>query len=133
MANEDIEKKNRKKNSILLFGSVILLLTGAHFTVTSATSLSEYLNISPVIVGMFVVGLGTTIQELLFSLRAVQKDDDSLAVGDIFGTVLADATIVLGILAIVKPFHFLFLIFTFVWVYVYRNYVQFVNTKTRSF
>ncbi len=103
---KNIEKKNRKKNSILLFGSVILLLIGAHFTVTSATSLSEYLNISPVIVGMFVVGLGTTIPELLFSLRAVQKDDDSLAVGDIFGTVLADATIVLGILAIVKPFHF---------------------------
>ncbi|HCY20747.1 TPA: hypothetical protein DIC40_02645 [Patescibacteria group bacterium] len=55
---------------------------------------------------MLVIGLGTVIPELLFAFQAVKKYDDSLAVGDILGTVLADATIVVGIIAIIKPFYF---------------------------
>jgi len=82
------------------------LLVGSHFTVSSATSLAYYLGISPILVGMLIVGLGTTMPEFFFSLKSVQKDDDSLAVGDMLGTVLADATIVVGILALVNPFFF---------------------------
>ena len=44
--------------------------------------------------------------ELFFSLKSVKKHADSLAIGDILGTVLADATIVVGILAIINPFAF---------------------------
>jgi cation:H+ antiporter len=44
--------------------------------------------------------------ELFFSLKCVKKKDDSLAIGDLLGTVLADATIVVGILALISPFTF---------------------------
>lgn len=44
--------------------------------------------------------------ELFFSLKPMKKKDDSLAIGDILGTVLADITIVVGILALVSPFFF---------------------------
>lgn len=93
--------------SIALLGlSMALLLVGAYFTVQSATTLARELGVSPMLIGMLVVGLGTTMPELFFSLRSAQKDDDSLAVGDILGTVLADATVVVGILALVSPFAF---------------------------
>ena len=55
---------------------------------------------------MLIVGLGTTMPELFFSLKAVKSHHDSLAVGDVLGTVLADATIVVGILALMNPFAF---------------------------
>lgn len=55
---------------------------------------------------MLVVGLGTTVPELFFAVESVKKDDDSLAIGDILGTVLADATIVVGIIALIAPFSF---------------------------
>lgn len=55
---------------------------------------------------MLVVSLGTTLPELFYSLKSVKKEDDELAVGDILGTVLADATIVVGIIAFINPFHF---------------------------
>lgn len=101
--NEDV---NKLKSFAMLMLSMAILLVGANFAVTSATSLAGYLGINPILIGMFVVALGTTMPELLFSLRAVKKDDDSLAVGDILGTVLADMTIVIGILAIISPFSF---------------------------
>ena len=94
------------KNFLLLLFSMALLLIGSHFTVTSAISLASYIGINPILIGMLIVGLGTTMPELFFSLKSVKKQDDSLAVGDILGTVLADATIVVGILALIHPFFF---------------------------
>jgi len=94
------------KNIIFLLLSMAMLLVGAHFTVTSATSLAYNLGVTPILVGMLVVGIGTTMPELFFSLQALKKDDDSLAIGDILGTVLADATVLVGIIALMNPFFF---------------------------
>lgn len=101
-----VEGSSRYKNSTMLIVSMAILLVGSHFTVTSATSVANSLGVNPILIGMLIVGLGTTMPELFFSLRSVKKRDDSLAVGDILGTVLADATIVVGILALVNPFEF---------------------------
>lgn len=98
--------KIRYKSFIMLIISIVALLIGAHFIVEASIAIAEELNINPILIGMLVVGLGTTIPELFFSLKAVQKNDDSLAIGDLLGTVLADATIVVGILALINPFSF---------------------------
>ena len=97
---------HRTKSIAFLFLSVILLLVGSHFTVLSATNIATTIGISPVLIAMLVVGLGTTLPEFLFSLKAMKLKDDSLAIGDILGTVLADATIVVGLLALISPFSF---------------------------
>ncbi len=94
------------KNFIFLLFAVLLLIIGSHFTVTSATELADILKISPVLIAMLVVSLGTTMPELFYSLSSMKRKDDELAIGDILGTVLADATIVVGILALISPFSF---------------------------
>lgn len=102
----EIENKDGWKNFGLLFLSMVILLAGSHYTVTSAAGLAHNLGISPILIGMLIVGLGTTMPELFFSLKAIKKRDDSLAVGDILGTVLADATILVGLIALINPFTF---------------------------
>ncbi len=102
----EVPSNGRYKATLMLIVSMAVLLVGAHFTVTSATSVANSLGVSPILIGMLIVGLGTTMPELFFSLRAIKKKDDSLAIGDLLGTVLADATIVVGILALVSPFAF---------------------------
>lgn len=96
----------RYKHFLKLLFSVAILLIGSHFTVTSATSIANYFGVNPILIGMFIVGLGTTMPELFFSIKCVRKKDDSLAIGDLLGTVLADATLVVGILALISPFAF---------------------------
>jgi len=103
---ESLNKKDKYKSIFMLLFSMTILLVGSHFTVTSATHIANLIGISPIFIGMLVVGLGTTIPELVFSLKSVRKNNDSLAVGDILGTVLADATIVVGIIALINPFFF---------------------------
>jgi len=97
---------NRLKNLLFLISSMAMLLIASHFTVLSAVNLAHALGIKTILIGIFIIGLGTVMPELLFSLKAVKKHDDSLAVGDILGTVLADGTIVVGILALLNPFYF---------------------------
>ncbi|HAH04209.1 TPA: hypothetical protein DCL28_01465 [Candidatus Komeilibacteria bacterium] len=94
------------KNFLLLLWAMTLLLIGSHFTVTSATGLAQAFKINPILIAMIVVSLGTTMPELFYSLKALKRKEDGLAVGDILGSVLADATIVIGILALISPFYF---------------------------
>jgi len=97
----------RYKNFFLLLFSMSLLLVGSHFTVTSATELAYALEITPVIIAMLVVSLGTTMPELFYSFKSMKrKDGDGLAIGDILGSVLADATIVIGTISFISPFFF---------------------------
>lgn len=91
---------------VLLLASLAALLVAAHFAVQFGVAVAEDLGVSPVLVAMLFVGLGTTLPELLFSIEAVRRREDGLALGDILGTVITDATIVVGILAIISPFAF---------------------------
>jgi len=102
----NIPHNGKVKNCSMLLLSMAMLLIGSHFTVTSATDLALMWGVNPILIGMLVVGLGTTMPELFFSMKSVKSHNDSLAVGDILGTVLADATIVVGILALISPFSF---------------------------
>ncbi|HOO47897.1 MAG TPA: hypothetical protein PL034_00830 [Candidatus Paceibacterota bacterium] len=112
-SQEGEEKKSKikfdkkiKKDILYFVLSLLVLLVGSHFIVESGVKIAEYLTISPAVIGLFFVGLGTVIPELLFSISAVKKDQDSLAIGDLLGTVLADATILVGLIAFIKPFEF---------------------------
>ena len=98
--------KHHLLNASLLVGSMAMLLAGAHFTVHSALELAGVLNVAPILVGVLVVSLGTTIPELFFGIKAIKARNHGLAVGDVLGSVLADATTVIGIVALMSPFEF---------------------------
>ncbi|NCU30758.1 sodium:calcium antiporter [Candidatus Saccharibacteria bacterium] len=98
--------QQRLRNILLLVASMALLLVASYYTAESAVDLAHYLNVKPVLVGVLIISLGTTIPELFFSAKAIRNKKDSMAVGDILGSVLADATIVVGIVAIISPFYF---------------------------
>jgi len=99
-------EKFKVKNLVFLLFSMAGLLLGSHFTVKYGVDFAHGLNVGPVLIGMLVVGLGTTLPELFFSIKAAKHHHDDLALGDILGTVVADATIVVGIMALISPFAF---------------------------
>lgn len=94
------------RNFFFLSLCMACILIGSHYTVHAGGALAMQIGISPVLIGLLIVGLGTTLPELFFSLSALKKHHDSLALGDIIGTVITDATAVVGIVALVSPFSF---------------------------
>lgn len=99
-------EKFKVKNLIFLFLSMGGILLGAHFTVKYGIDLAHSLKVNSALIGLLIVGLGTTLPELFFSVKAARHHHDDLALGDILGTVVADATVIVGIMALINPFSF---------------------------
>lgn len=106
ISSRSAEIKKHGKNIALFVVSMALLLIGAHFTSEAAISLAHTLGVNPILIGVLIVSFGTTLPELSFSANAIRNKKDALAIGDILGSVLADATIVVGVVALITPFHF---------------------------
>jgi cation:H+ antiporter len=100
------QKGSFLKSLLLLILSLGVLLTSAFFTVRYATNFANDLKFPPILIGITILALGTCLPELIFSIKAVKKNHDGLALGDILGTVVTDATIVLGIVALISPFSY---------------------------
>jgi cation:H+ antiporter len=62
--------------------------------------------IPPFLVALTLVSIGSCMPELIFSLKAVGSKHDQLALGDVLGTVIIDATILVGVIALISPFDF---------------------------
>lgn len=92
-----------KKNIVLLFCSILLLLISAQGIVKSAVFFSGFLHLPLSLIGILVVGLGTALPELSFTLQAAKKSQDWMIVGDVMGSVIMTATLVLGVVALICP------------------------------
>jgi cation:H+ antiporter len=104
--HKDEENEHTLKNFILLILSLIILAVSAFLTVRYAVNFANEAKIPEILVGIAILALGTCLPELIFSIRAVRKNHDELALGDILGTVITDATIILGIVALISPFSY---------------------------
>lgn len=100
------KKEPYTKSLILLIVSLTVVLVSAFFTVKYIGGFAEDLKIPSMLVGITILALGTCLPELAFSIKAVRRNKDDLALGDILGTVVTDGTIVLGLVALINPFSY---------------------------
>ena len=82
---------------------IVGLIYGAGKFVAGASSLAARLGMSPMIIGMVVVGLGTSAPELLVSTTAALQGDAGLAIGNAIGSNIANLWLVLAVGALVSP------------------------------
>lgn len=89
---------------ILLFlGGVGVLYFGAEWLVRGSARLASSLGVSPIVVGLTVVSMGTSAPELMISVVASLGGSPDLAIGNVMGSNLANVGLVLGISAVVRP------------------------------
>jgi cation:H+ antiporter len=88
---------------VLLLGGLVLLALGGETLVRNATGLALKSNISPFIVGLTVVAIGTSSPELFASLQAAWSDASGIVVGNVVGSNIANLGLALGLTALVRP------------------------------
>ncbi len=88
----------------VLIAGIALLVGGAELLVCESIVLSRYLGISPVIIGLTVVALGTSAPELFVTIMANLNAKSDLAIGNIIGSNIANIGLILGVAAVIKPF-----------------------------
>ena len=88
---------------LLLLGGFAALYFGADWMVRGAARLEGSLGLSPIVIGLTVVSLGTSAPELVVAVLAAVQGSGDLAVGNVLGSNLANIGLILGATAIVSP------------------------------
>jgi len=83
--------------------SLVLLSAASWGVVQSAQVFSDVLNISLPIVGILIVGLGNALPETYFAIISARKRQTWLILGNLMGSVIVSATLVLGIVVLISP------------------------------
>jgi len=87
----------------LIIVGLTMLFIGGEILVVGAASLAHRLNISSTIVGLVVVGFGTSAPELLVSIHAALNNVPALAVGNIIGSNISNIALIIGLSSIMSP------------------------------
>jgi cation:H+ antiporter len=87
----------------LLVGGLVLLYFGAEWLVRGSASLALRFGVSALVAGLTVVAYGTSMPELVVSLKATLAGQSGLALGNIVGSNLFNVGIILGLTALICP------------------------------
>jgi cation:H+ antiporter len=89
--------------SLLILLSCLILFAGAELLVRGGASLALKLGLTPLLVGLTVVAFGTSMPELIVSLKAAFLGQSDIAIGNVVGSNLFNIAIILGLSAVVFP------------------------------
>jgi cation:H+ antiporter len=88
---------------LLFIAGFVLLIKGADLLVEGGSSIGKKFNLSDLVIGLTVVSFGTSLPELLVNLVASFSGSSELAVGNVFGSNIANVLLILGVSAMICP------------------------------
>ena len=86
----------------ILFG-LILLFAGGEASLHGAVSLAKRLGVSPAIIGLTIIGFGTSAPELVVTIQATFAGQQGLAIGNVVGSNISNLLLILGVGAMICP------------------------------
>lgn len=89
---------------LCVFLGILFLVWGGHCLTDGAVRIAHIFQISPLIIGLTIVSIATSMPELFTCLRAIQESAD-LALGSIVGSNIANIGLILGFAAWISPLH----------------------------
>jgi len=89
--------------SLQLLLGLLLLLGSGEFLVRGAVGVARALGVSPLFIGLTLVGFGTSAPELVASLIAAFREAPGIAVGNVVGSNIANVLLILGVTALIRP------------------------------
>ncbi len=88
---------------LLILGGLILLYLGGEFLVRGAGSLALRLGLTPLVAGLTVVAFGTSMPEMVASVKATLAGQGDIAIGNVIGSNTFNIGFILGITALIYP------------------------------
>lgn len=88
---------------LMLLGGLVALLIGGELLVRGAVRVAEKAGVTPLIVGLVIVGFGTSTPELMTSVQAAAAGSPAIAWGNIVGSNIVNILAILALAALIKP------------------------------
>jgi len=91
------------KDAIIAVIALLAIILAGRWLVFSSIRISGMVNITPYVISLIVIGLGTQIPDLAVSIRAIKSGHQDVAFADILGSLLTKALLFFGIFAFIIP------------------------------
>lgn len=118
-----------------VFLGLALLLFSADMLVRVAVQMALILDVPVLLVGLILVAIGTSLPELAFSTKAIREHQPQMVFGNLLGSIVANATLVLGLVSLISPIRVgaftEYLLATMAFVVVFGAFYFFTRTKHR--
>ena len=75
---------------------LVMLFFGGEYLVRGASNIARHFNLSPMVIGLTIVGFGTSAPELLVSIQAALDGQPAIAIGNVLGSNIANILLILG-------------------------------------
>ncbi len=89
--------------AIALICGLILLVWSADRFITGAAATARYAGMPPLLIGMVVIGFGTSAPEMVVSAFSAAQGNPGLALGNAYGSNIANIALILGLTALISP------------------------------
>lgn len=86
----------------ILVGLPLLLWSAGRF-VGGAAGVAKHLGVSPLLIGMLIIGFGTSAPEIIVSIFAALQGNSGIALGNAYGSNIANIALILGLTALISP------------------------------
>lgn len=86
-----------------LIAGLVLLVVGGDVLVRGAVAAAKRFGVSPLMIGLTLVGIGTSAPELVTSIKAALAGSPDIAVGNVVGSNIANILLILGTAAVIYP------------------------------
>lgn len=88
---------------LMFFVGLVILVAGGEFLVRGASAIARAFHLSPLLIGLTIVGFGTSAPELIVSVQAALADQPGIAIGNVIGSNIGNILLILGISALIAP------------------------------
>jgi cation:H+ antiporter len=88
---------------LFLVGGLAVLWKCAELLVAGAVSLAEKLGVSPLVIGLTVVAMGTSSPEVAASIAAAARGAGDISIGNVYGSNIANLALIGGLCALIRP------------------------------
>ncbi|MCB1220435.1 MAG: calcium/sodium antiporter [Planctomycetales bacterium] len=89
----------------ILFGLVLLVWSAERF-IAGASNTARYLGMPPLLIGILVVGFGTSAPEVFVSILSASQGNPGVALGNAYGSNITNIALILGLSAMIQPIAF---------------------------
>lgn len=88
---------------LILLAGLLLILFGANFLVDGSSNIARKCGLSEFIIGLTIVGIGTSTPEMVVSFLSAFKGNADMAVGNVVGSNIFNTMLILGVTALISP------------------------------
>jgi cation:H+ antiporter len=96
---EKLSRRNAIKTVVLLLAGISIVIYSAEWTVKSALTIASYYNIRQSIIGIFIVGIGTSLPEIAVAVGGILRGSTGISSGTAIGSTIFDILVPIGISA----------------------------------